>query len=144
MLKGQALAYYYSQKSTWKIKNIPAFQGVKDYFEGAEQQRSKQDEWSSITFQGTIDQNEGKTIKECLEIMLQRLQQLYYSLPEDIRNDTFHRMKLIEATRKHPACEWATSKPATTSAGLIQDLRTNVSQYQDKNQDASSINFTDY
>lgn len=42
----------------------------------------------------------------------------------------------------HPACEWATSKPADTITGFIQDLRTNASQYQDKMR-ASSLNVTD-
>ena len=134
MLRGQALSYYYTNERYWQGHGINPKEGITTYFEGKEHQRSKQKEWSNISLQRTIDdeKNAGKSIKECLEIMLQNLQKLYYGLPHDMRNETQHHFKIVEATRGHPACEWATAKPSSTIPRLIEDLRSNVGQYHDK------------
>lgn len=75
MLKGQALSTYYTNRRLWISQHVRPNDGIKAYFEGPEQQRSKQEEWSLITLQRTIsnEKNTGKSIKECLEIMLQDL-----------------------------------------------------------------------
>jgi hypothetical protein len=144
MLKGQALSTYYTQRHYWESNSIPAFMGIKNYFEGEEHQRAKQAEWSTITLQKIVEDNGGKTIKECLELLLEKLEKLFHSLPANIKNDTTYRLKLIESTRLHPACEWATAKPSSTIPGLIQDLRSNVCQYHDKDRASNKDTNTFY
>ena len=134
MLKGEAQSYYYLNKERWKSQNVNPVVAIKAYFEGPERQRQKMEEWARTSLQNTITNNAGKSIKQCLDAMLEKLRKLFYCLPSEMRNDTYFHHKLIEATRTHPACDWATATPSPTVEGLIQNLRTNVASYEDKQQ----------
>ena len=65
--------------------------------------------------------------------MVQSLQRLTYSIDPQLRTPAYLRSKIIEATRTHPACQMGTGKPAPTVPGVINDIRTSISQYQDMN-----------
>ncbi|EED15963.1 hypothetical protein TSTA_010790 [Talaromyces stipitatus ATCC 10500] len=136
MLKDEALSYYYLNKDRWETESVDPPKAIKKYFEGPERERLKQEEWSRLTLQKVIDdpKNLDKSLRECLEIMLNELQKLFYCLPEIMRNDIYYQHKLVKATRTHPSCDWATAQPPSTLTGLIQSLRTNVGQYQDRKQ----------
>lgn len=114
----------------------------RDYFESSEHRRFVQNQWNRMSLQYVIENNPGKQLTECLEIMLRELQKLYYGLHHDLRNDTYYHNKLVDATRSHPACQYATAKPASTPGALILDLRSSVAQYQDM-QRTSTVNVTE-
>lgn len=141
MLKGQALDYYYAWKGTWQTYGRDPVQGIKDYFQGPEYRRAVQHKWNRTTFQTTIDANPGKSLSECLDIMINTFQTLYHGLEPELRTGTYFRTKLHDATRTHIACVQATARPSETVAGLTQDLRSSVSQYEDMHRPSASEQF---
>ncbi|KAE8550702.1 hypothetical protein EYB25_003641 [Talaromyces marneffei] len=144
MLKDVALSYYWDNIDQWIVQEKDPAEEIMARFEGPEHQRSTQSEWSDMTLDSVIHSNPSKSLHECLDLMLVKLQDLFYCLPDELQTQTYWHMKLLEATRTHPACEWATAKPALTVPGLIQDLQSNVRQYERKQQsNAHGINFTD-
>jgi len=143
MLRDAALSYYWDNIDSWIAQDKDPMEEIINRFEGPEHQRSIKAEWSATTLAGTIQANQGKSIYECLDLMITRLEGLYYCLPDDLRTQTYWHMKLLEATSTHPACDWATAKPSPTVPGLIQDLQSNVKQYERKQSNTHGTHFTD-
>ncbi|KUL84867.1 hypothetical protein ZTR_08197 [Talaromyces verruculosus] len=144
MLKDLALAYYWDNIDTWIAQSKDPALEIEARFETPEHKRTTQSEWSAISLDNTIRSNPGKSMSECLNLMITELQDLFYCLPDELQNQTYWHMKLIEATSTHPGCDWATSKPAPTVPGLIQDLQSSIKQYERRQQNgAHGINFTD-
>ncbi|EED22642.1 conserved hypothetical protein [Talaromyces stipitatus ATCC 10500] len=144
MLRDAALSYYWDNIDLWIVQGKDPAEEIIARFEGPEHQRSIKTEWSATTLASTIQANPEKSVYECLNSMLVQLQDLFYCLPDELQTQTYWHMKLLEATSTHPACDWATAKPAPTVPGLIQDLQSNVRQYERKQQsNVHGINFTD-
>ncbi|KUL81325.1 hypothetical protein ZTR_10834 [Talaromyces verruculosus] len=142
MLCGQALAYYYSWRRTWEQQGTDPAEAIQQYFEGEEYHHTIEHKWSRTTLQQTIDDNPGKDTLQCLEIMIQALQNLTHSLDPQLRTPAYLWSKIIEATRTHPACQMATGRPSNTVPSLISDLRTSVSQYQDMHHTMQNLTST--
>lgn len=144
MLRDLALAYYWDNIDLWIAQSKDPALEIEARFETPEHKRSAQSDWSAISLDSTIRSNPGKSISECLNLMITELQDLFYCLPDELQNQTYWHMKLIEATSAHPGCDWATSKPAPTVPGLIQDLQSSIKQYERRQQSSThDINFTD-
>uniref|UniRef100_A0A093V6J0 Transposon Ty1-NL2 Gag-Pol polyprotein n=1 Tax=Talaromyces marneffei PM1 TaxID=1077442 RepID=A0A093V6J0_TALMA len=119
MLKGDALQFYFDNIEKWTQLRMTLI-AVKNNYETK-----------------TPTAQPGEIISECLELMLQDLRRLYNKLRPQVRNDVTYHAKLISATRLVPACHAATGKPSPTIPGLVEDLRSSVSQYEDTRQAAA-------
>jgi hypothetical protein len=131
MLKGPALQYYYRWKNDWKRRGVHPAIGVKSNFETEEHIRTAQTQWDSISLHTIIQANPGKSISECLELMLQNMEKLFNKIRRENRMESMYHDRLIAATRTVPACHAATGKPAPTVSGLIESLRGSINQYED-------------
>ena len=145
MLKGLALDYYYSNVSSSRIPVTfdGACYAIQAYFEGAEYRRSVLSRWNGITLKSVVGktENEGKSMEECLQLLIKDLRHLQHGLDPEFRTDKFIHNKLINACQETPACQYACFKPSDTLAGLINDLQSSIITFQKAN--PSEIFFTD-
>lgn len=137
MLKGLAMHYYYSN-----ISSRNAFMTfdevcymIQSYFEGAEYKRNILSKWNAITLRSVMmkSENKGKSLENCLHLLIRDLRHFQYGLDPEFRTDRFIYNKLIDACRDVPACQYACSKPAETLGGLINDLRSSITTFVNAN-----------
>lgn len=144
ILKDLALLYYWDHIDTWIAQSKDPALKIEARFETPEHKRSTQNKWSAISLNNTIYSNLDKSISKCLNLIITELQDLFYCLPDELQNQTYWHMKLIEATSTHPGCDWAMSKPTSIVPGLIQDLQSSIRQYERRQQNSThDINFLD-
>jgi hypothetical protein len=140
MLKGLALDHYYTN-----LKNNPVgvpfnqlCNATRNYFEGPEYKRSVLQQWNAISLQTTIDTNTGKSMVDCLQLLIKELRHLQHGLDNNLKTDEFLHNKLITACQGLDACKYACYKPADTLAGLINDLRSSITTYETPNPQSST------
>ena len=147
MLTDLALDYYYSNTS---ISTAATFDKVceliQTYFEGAEYKRSVLSKWNITTLKSIIEKNKGKSMEECLQLLIKDLRHLQHGLYVELRTDKFIHNKLINICQDIPACQYACFKPADSLAGLINNLRSLIITFQKANPDniQTQAFFTDW
>lgn len=116
---------------------------IRAYFEGAEYKRSVLSRWNGITLKSVMSkvENEGKSIEECLQLLIKDLRHLQHGLDPELRTDKFIHHKLVDACQEISACQYACFNPSNTLAGLINDLRSSIVTFQKAN--PSETFFTD-
>ena len=133
MLKGRALKFYYDnfKNSTGLTLNQICY-AFKANFEGEEYQVGVLNRWNSLTLRSVMNKNEGKSMADCFELLLDELRDLQHGLSQNFQNDDTMHNKLNLACRKMDACKLACFKPARSLAGLINDLRSSIATYNDR------------
>ena len=130
MLKETALQHYLTNlnSSGLILTFIELCNKTRDYFENDEYRRSRLVEFNSITLTGVITdpKNQGKSVKECLAIIVTELRRLQSGLDTTWRIDMILHQRLIDACQPVPACQYACAKPSTTLPGLINDLQSSI------------------
>jgi hypothetical protein len=124
MLKGAALNYYYTncKSNPYIISLSDLCDNIKQHFKGAEHERNVLTKWNNLTLRKEINKNPRKSIKDCLQLLIQELQVLQLGLEKDLHHEKFFLNKLLTACQDHPAYSIACSKPASTANGLISNL----------------------
>jgi hypothetical protein len=136
MLKGLALDYYYSNMFTNTITAITFDEvcfSMRNYFEDAEYRRGILSKWNNLTLKSVMTSNEGKSIEECLQLLIKNLRHLQHGLNPELRSEKFIHNKLINACQDVSACQYACFKLSDSLAGLINDLRSSIVIYQKVN-----------
>jgi hypothetical protein len=77
--------------------------------------------------------NEGKSIEECLQLLIKNLRHLQHGLDSELRSEKFIHNKLINACQDVTACQYACFKLSDSLADLINDLRSSIVIYQKAN-----------
>ncbi len=142
MLKGLALDYYYSNMSTDTLITFDEVCfSMRNYFEDAEYRRSILSKWNNLTLKSIMTKsgNEGKSIEECLQLLIKNLRHLQHDLNPELRSEKFIHNKLINACQDVSACQYACFKLSDSLADLINDLRSSIVTYQK----ANSANFSE-
>ena len=96
MLRGITLDFYYENKATYTTFNSIC-NAVHNHFKGLEYKRGILIKWNAITFKTVIIKNKSKSTGDCLQLLLNDLRYLQYSLNTNLRNDDFLYNKLIVA-----------------------------------------------
>jgi hypothetical protein len=96
MLYGITLNFYYRNKATYITFN-GIYNAIYNYFKGLEYKRGVLTKWNAITLKIVIVKSEGKSIEDCLQLLLNNLRHLQYSLNANLRNNDFLYNKLIVA-----------------------------------------------
>jgi hypothetical protein len=135
MLKGLALDYYYANVTSSKNASFTFDDvciSIMSYFEGAEYKRSILNKWNNLTLKSVMGraENEGKSMDECLQLLIKELRHLQHGLGSVFRIDDFIHNKLINACQEVSACQYACFKPSDSLAGLINDLKSSIVTYQ--------------
>lgn len=72
---------------------------TKGMFQTAERVRTLLRGWDSMIISNVMAKNNGKSAGKCLEILINRLQDIRFSLPIKYRNETIMRNKLLNAVK---------------------------------------------
>lgn len=126
MLKGEALEYYYHRISGKGLDFAAIVLAVRQRFETEHRRWDITEAWNNTTLLSTIQQNKGKSIAECFEIMLNKLQHLQRGLPSTHQHDDVLTCQLLSACRGVKDCYLAIAKPADTFEELTADIRRSI------------------
>jgi len=96
ILYGIAFNFYYKNKATYITFNS-IYNTIYNYFKGLEYKRGVLIKWNAITLKTVIIKNEGKSIGDCLQLLLNNLRHLQYGLNANLYNNDFLYNKLIVA-----------------------------------------------
>ena len=94
MLYSIALNFYYKNKATYTTFNSIC-NAIYNYFKGLKYKRGILTKWNTITFKTVIIKSEGKSTEDCLQLLLNNLRYLQYSLNANLCNNDFLYNKLI-------------------------------------------------
>ncbi|KAI0994517.1 hypothetical protein K3495_g13665 [Podosphaera aphanis] len=95
------------------------------------EERNMSRKWHTCTLSRFIKDNSGKSLTDCLRLMIEYLEEMQFCLSEEYRSELSMYNKLIEACRKEPACRLAVFRPSPWLQGLINDLHSSVATYED-------------
>lgn len=127
MLTGLALKYYYSNTS---ISTAITFDKVCDligiYFKGTEYRTSVLSKLNMIILKFIIEKNEGKLIKECLQLLIKNFHHLQYRLDTELRTDKYIHNIFISIGQDILACQYACFKSTDNPARLINNLHSSI------------------
>ena len=96
MLRSITLNFYCRNKAMYTTFN-GIYNAIRNYFEGLEYKRGVLIKWNAITLKTVIIKNEGKSIGDCLQLLLNDLRHLQHGLDANLRNNDFLYNKLITA-----------------------------------------------
>ena len=137
MLKDLALDYYYSNMSiSGPLTFDQVCHSMSTYFEGEEHKKSILVRWNGTSLKSVMakSENEGKSMEECLQLLIKDLRHLQHGLNANLRSDDLIHNKIITACQDVLACQYACFKPSLNLAGLINDLRSSIVTYNKANQ----------
>src|SRR5438045_6686287 len=95
--------------------------------------------------QGIINSNIGKSIYECLQLLIDKLCKQQHSLNPEFRMQTFMTNKLVMACQGVPACRIAVSNPGENLSQLINKLQSSIIAWEKENTNQGTLGtyFTD-
>ena len=96
MLRGITFNFYYGNKATYTTFNS-IYNAIRNHFKGLEYKRGVLTKQNAITLKTVIIKSEGKSIEDCLQLLLNNLRYLQYSLNANLYNNDFLYNKLIVA-----------------------------------------------
>ncbi|KAI0993887.1 hypothetical protein K3495_g14297, partial [Podosphaera aphanis] len=142
MLKDQALTRYHKviQRNPELARDLQGIRkSIRDYFETDETYSSRVAEWELVNLKDTINKNPGKSIKDCLNIVIDKLETLQFGLGKAYQNDQILFSKLLNTCRGVPACSIACSKPANGLGNFISELRSSITTFEANSQSQAFI-----
>jgi hypothetical protein len=121
MLKGLALDHFYNNQLS-RLTYKEACNSIQNFFEGLRYQRRNFDKWNSISLSSITAENPNKSVYENVQMLINTLRQLQYSLVPTLCSTDFLHNKIVSSYQGHPACRIAVSDPPTTLGELINKL----------------------
>ncbi|KAI0993133.1 hypothetical protein K3495_g15051, partial [Podosphaera aphanis] len=131
MLKGAALNHFYTSiKTNPRITQLfEICEDIRNTFEGSEFKRSNLTKWNNMTLKTILENNPEKNVESCFQLLVNELRSTQMMLQSNFQDDATLQNKLILACQAHPACSIGCSIPASSSIGLINNLRLSISNY---------------
>jgi len=139
MLKGLALDYYYTDLMHQHLSFEELCSSMRGHFEDENYKRAVLSEWNLIDLESYRTTNHDKTVSQCFQLLLARLQELRHGLEADLQTEAFFHNKLITACRGMQECQIACSAPPPTLTGLISALKTSITAFEFSHKNDSSI-----
>jgi hypothetical protein len=96
MLRGIALDFYYKNKAIY-ITFDSICNAIRNYFKGLEYKCGVLIKWNAMTLKTVMIKSEGKSIEDCLQLLLNNLRHLQYGFDANLHNNDFLYNKLIVA-----------------------------------------------
>jgi hypothetical protein len=87
--------------------------------------------------------NTEKSMFENVQALTNKLRELQYGLPPDLRSVTFLHNKLVTACQGIPACRYAVSDPPADLGLLINKLQSSITSYEKEQEHNTEAFFTD-
>lgn len=145
MLKGRARDYYYQHICPHGPLPLDAMiLKMRAKFETQETHHAYLAQWRETTLAKVRADNPSKTTTQCLETLIERLDQLALALGYSSEEPAGGlRMHLLNACQGHPACKLALYSPASTYEGVLAQLRAAISTDEAAESFKTDINWTD-
>lgn len=146
MLTGEAQDFYYASEALFTGSTLDELrQTLRERFEPEEYFISRYTEWNNITLQGVIDRNPGKSVSECLELMLSRLHHLHLSFPAKLQEPALVHARLVSAVQSREECHTAIQRSSTNPHSLRVALKTATNLYDAAHpvKALAGVNYTD-
>ena len=96
MLYGITFNFYYKNKATYTTFNS-IYNAIYNHFKRLEYKCGVLIKWNIITFKTVIIKSKDKSIKDCLQLLLNNLRHLQHGLDANFCNNDFLYNKLIVA-----------------------------------------------
>jgi hypothetical protein len=141
MLKGLAQDHFYNHDLSRRPFD-QVYTHLRNFFEGPGYYRKNLDEWNTTTLASIVQENAGKTLYQCLQLLITKLRNLQHSLTHGLRTIDFFHNKLVTACQGIPACRIAISDPLADFGHLINKLQSSITAYE-KEQNQTQTYFTD-
>lgn len=109
---------------------------IKTYFEKAKYKRNMLNKWNKTTLQSIMAKlrNKDKSMEKCLQLLVDKLQDLQQGLSSEFQNDDFIHNKLVTVCRDVLACKYACYKSSSNLVDLINDLRFSIITFNETHQ----------
>ncbi len=88
-------------------------------------------------------ENEEKSMKECLQLLIKDLRHLQHELDSELRSERFIHNKVINACQDVSTCQYACYRSSDSLSDLINDLRSLIVTYQKINSNLNETFFID-
>ncbi|EFQ89223.1 hypothetical protein PTT_14592, partial [Pyrenophora teres f. teres 0-1] len=124
MLKGKASAYYYNYIALLNLDYESIIKRLGEYFYTSENYQMFLSEWRTIMLKDVIANNPDKTLTQCLDIVIDKLQLLHQAMTQ--QNGPSERAlanQLISACQGVEACSAVLIRPASTFEAVASELR---------------------
>jgi hypothetical protein len=128
MLRGKAQTYYYQHLAGKGLTFVELCERIQTYFHTAENHQHFLNEWRAIMLRDIITTNPDKTLPQCLEITIERLQRTYLGLTQNFgtTNEMNLAGQLVSACQGVAACSQVLVRPAATFEAVASELRSAV------------------
>jgi hypothetical protein len=94
--------------------------------------------WSSIS-----EKHTGKSTFEIIQLIVNELRELQYSLTPALRTTEFLYNKIITTCQDSEACKYAVSDPLVTLGELLYKLQSSITAFEKLNPNNADTFFTD-
>ncbi|KAK1914262.1 hypothetical protein P3342_007508 [Pyrenophora teres f. teres] len=130
MLKGKASAYYYNYIAPLNLDYESIIKRLGEYFHTSENYQMFLSEWRTIMLKDVIANNPDKTLTQCLDMVIDKLQLLHQAMTQ--QNGPSERAlanQLISACQGVEACSAVLIRPASTFEAVASELRNAVGNW---------------
>ncbi|CAE7020344.1 hypothetical protein PTTW11_03048 [Pyrenophora teres f. teres] len=124
MLKGKASAYYYNYIAPLNLNYKSIIKRLGEYFHTSENYQMFLSKWRTIMLKDVIANNPDKTLTQCLDIVIDKLQLLHQAITQQNRpSERALTNQLISACQGVEACSAVLIRPASTFEAVASELR---------------------
>jgi hypothetical protein len=147
ILRGAALDHYHMNLRSYvrTVQLDDLTRATRNHFESKEYQRGIIDKWNNISLESIIERpkNTGKTMVDCLQILLTEMRHLKLGLPDAMKADVIFHTELLTACRDIPLCTYACCKPPEDINALINELEMSINMYERQQKRGANSLFMD-
>ena len=126
MLKDKARDFYYQQLAGRDYDFDQMIRKTAEHFHTPENQQMYLREWEATNFKTIIDANPGKDLKQCLEILIDKLLKISNGLSQNHNDYVDLAARLAAACRGVPACNTALMIPTRSFEKLSSNLHSAI------------------
>lgn len=127
MLLGKAQSFYYQHLAQKSMPFPIMVERMRAYFHTPENHQLFLHEWRTTMLKDIVTSNLDKTMSQCLEIVIERLQRTYQGLVQNFGSGEGSLAgQLISACQGVEACSSVLIRPASTFEAVASDLRSAV------------------
>ncbi|KAF7578000.1 hypothetical protein PtrM4_022400 [Pyrenophora tritici-repentis] len=130
MLRGKASAYYYNYIAPLNLDYDSIIKKLGEYFHTSENYQMFLSEWRTIMLKDVIANNPDKTLTQCLDIVIDKLQLLHQAMTQQNGpSELALTSQLIAACQGVEACSAVLIRPASTFEAVASELRNAVGNW---------------
>ncbi len=129
MLSGAALNYFLTVVKSTSTNLQEMVSMVRNRFVTSESTLALTREWDNMSLRDYAKKYPDKSLRDSLDLMVKRLQELQLCLPRPYQNDEMLKHRLLNACDGFEECKFARQKVSPTVMGVIADLQNSIATH---------------